>query len=381
MIGGVSSLLSYIDNKLLQMVNFSSSTRSGLAFRFAVILILLATLVTPWLAALFVFRLYSSSTSPLLFDPFVLPGLPRRTLDARSSVITACVESASKLKKGGRAGELVVATECSCRSVRENELERVIQQLETKERSQAFERIYSTDYWGGGESRSGPGSNVLYTANARKLLAEAFQKFGVHLVLDVPCGDVNWQPLIEGFNYTKYVGYDIVPQLVARNIEHFRECKNMEFARHDFVNMPIDITPDLIICRDAIQHNTLKDGVRALANLEKSGAKYLVTNWHTNTGRGMHIPANKHNFHVSVGGAYPIDVSCPPFNFSNPELFISEGPNGENDDGKFIGVWKLPAMLKGNGERFIIPDNLKVRAKQKVVFWDEVLKAQDLASI
>jgi len=192
---------------------------------------------------------------------------------------------------------------------------------------------------------------------------------------------VNWQPLIEGFNSTKYVGYDIVPQLVARNIEHFRECKNMEFARHDFVNKPIDITPDLIICRDAIQHNTLKDGVRALANLEKSGAKYLVTNWHTNTGRGMHIPANKHNFHVSVGGAYPIDVSCPPFNFSNPELFISEGPNGENDDGKFIGVWKLPAMLKGNGERFIIPDDLKARAKQKVVFWDEVLKAQDLVSI
>jgi hypothetical protein len=188
MIGGVSSLLSYIDNNLQQMVNFSSSTRSGLAFRFAVILILLVTLVTPWLAALFVFRLYSSSTSPLLFDPFVLPGLPRRTLDARSSVITACVESASKLKKGSRAGELVVATECSCRSVRENELESVIQQLETKERSQAFERIYSTDYWGGGESRSGPGSNVLYTANARKLLAEAFQKFGVHLVLDVPCG-------------------------------------------------------------------------------------------------------------------------------------------------------------------------------------------------
>jgi hypothetical protein len=192
---------------------------------------------------------------------------------------------------------------------------------------------------------------------------------------------VNWQPLIEGFNSTRYVGYDIVPQLVARNIEHFRECKNMEFARHDFVNMPIDITPDLIICRDAIQHNTLKDGVRALVNLEKSGAKYLVTNWHTNTGRGMHIPANKHNFHVSVGGAYPIDVSCPPFNFSNPELFISEGPNGENDDGKFIGVWKLPAMLKGNGERFIIPDDLKARAKQKVVFWDEVLKAQDLVSI
>jgi hypothetical protein len=38
-------------------------------------------------------------------------------------------------------------------------------------------------------------------------------------------------------------------------------------------------------------------------------------------------------------------------------------------------------MLKGNGERFIIPDDLKVRAKQKVVFWDEVLKAQDVASI
>jgi hypothetical protein len=54
----------------------------------------------------------------------------------------------------------------------------------------------------------------------------------------------------------------------------------MRFAQHDFINMHITKIPDLIICWDAIQHNTLKDGVCTLANLEKLGARYLLTNWH-----------------------------------------------------------------------------------------------------
>ena len=80
--------------------------------------------------------------------------------------------------------------ECKCKlkTEREEEASAVIQTLETEERSKAFEKIFTTDFWGGGESRSGPGSRIDYTANVRKLIAHALKEYHVGHVLDAPCG-------------------------------------------------------------------------------------------------------------------------------------------------------------------------------------------------
>lgn len=266
--------------------------------------------------------------------------------------------------------------ECKCKlkTEREEEASAVIQTLETEERSKAFEKIFTTDFWGGGESRSGPGSRIDYTANVRKLIAHALKEYHVGHVLDAPCGDVNWQPLIEGFNSTRYTGYDIVPQIIQQNTERFRDWPNVEFARVDFVNTPITVNPDLVLCRDGIQHNSLKDGVRGFCNLESSGAKYLVTNWHTETGRGF-LPDHDINFDIQFGGAYPINVFTHPFNFSRPEFFISEGVDGINGDGKLVGVWKLPVLWKGDGKRFQVPAALSERVRREVVSIADVEEA------
>ena len=193
--------------------------------------------------------------------------------------------------------------------------------------------------------------------------------------------EVNWQPLIEGFNSTKYTGYDIVPQIIEKNRQRFQDWENMEFARVDFVNTPITTNPDLIVCRDGIQHNTLKDGVRGFLNLEKSGAKYLVSNWHTETGRRGWIADNDINTDIKFGEAYPINVFTHPFNFSNPEFLISEGVNGQNEDGKMVGVWKLPALLRGNGERFQVPEPLRERMRREVVPWADIEKARTVTTV
>lgn len=185
---------------------------------------------------------------------------------------------------------------------------------------------------------------------------------------------MNWQPLIEGFNSTHYTGYDIVPQIIQKNTDRFKDCPNMDFARVDFVNTPIPIRPDLIMCRDGIQHNTLRDGVRGLLNLEASGAQYLITNWHTETGRGI-VPDNAVNMNVQFGGAYPINVFTHPFNFSLPEFFISEGINGINGDGKLVGVWKMPVLWKGEGRRFQVPASLVQRSRVEVISLADVHNA------
>lgn len=280
---------------------------------------------------------------------------------------------ASDVQGAVAEGRLALVTETfpgsGCKraaTAREEEGSRVVQELETEERSKAFEKIFATDFWGGGESRSGPGSRIDYTANVRILVAHAIKEYHVQHILDAPCGDVNWQPLIEGFNSTHYTGYDIVPDIITKNRARFQSLPNVDFARLDFVNTPLPISPDLIICRDGIQHNTLKDGVRGFLNLEASGARYLVTNWHTETGRGT-VPDNAVNLNVPFGGAYPINVFTHPFNFSMPEFFISEGVGGVNGDGKLAGVWKLPALWKGDGRRFVVPAGLMPRARGAVV--------------
>ncbi|BBM99710.1 hypothetical protein MPTK1_1g23220 [Marchantia polymorpha subsp. ruderalis] len=258
------------------------------------------------------------------------------------------------------AGSRFVKSWCVRRTARQEEVEQVIQNMETQERSRVFEKIFREDYWGGGESRSGPGSRKDYTANVRKLLALAIKTYGVKELLDSPCGDVNWQTLTEGFNATTYTGFDIVPDMIRKNEATFQGWPNMKFARVDFTNTPIDETvrPDLIICRDAIQHNALKDGLRGLANLESTGAKYILTNWHS---------PPRPNKDIKFGDFYLIDVFTRPFNFSKPEMFISEGVNGHNSEGKFAGLWKLPALLKGDGRPFRIPESLVLKARQHVV--------------
>jgi hypothetical protein len=61
------------------------------------------------------------------------------------------------------------------------------------------------------ESRSGDGSTEVYTRNARSLLARTFKEYSVKDWIDSPCGDCNWQGLIEGIDGVAYLGLDIVP--------------------------------------------------------------------------------------------------------------------------------------------------------------------------
>jgi hypothetical protein len=61
------------------------------------------------------------------------------------------------------------------------------------------------------ESRSGDGSTEVYTRNARSLLAHTFKEYGIKDWIDSPCGDCNWQGLVDGIDDVAYLGLDIVP--------------------------------------------------------------------------------------------------------------------------------------------------------------------------
>lgn len=90
-------------------------------------------------------------------------------------------------------------------TAREEEGNRVVQALETEERSKAFEKIFATDFWGGGESRSGPGSRIDYTANVRTLVAHAIKEYHVQHILDAPCGGTPRLPLQRPHPFHRFI--------------------------------------------------------------------------------------------------------------------------------------------------------------------------------
>lgn len=56
---------------------------------------------------------------------------------------------------------------------------------------EVFESLYVRGGWGKGESRSGPGSSMQYTANLRAQLPVFLRRFKVRRFFDAPCGDLH----------------------------------------------------------------------------------------------------------------------------------------------------------------------------------------------
>ena len=134
-----------------------------------IVVVLLVTLLCPLLV-------FFASPSPLSFQP---------------SKLEAGSVGELQSEHPRRLGLPAPDWDCKCKlkaCTRAEDTNAVVQSLETEERSKAFEKIFTTDLWGGGESRSGPGSRIDYTANARRLIAHALKEYHVGHLLDSPCG-------------------------------------------------------------------------------------------------------------------------------------------------------------------------------------------------
>lgn len=77
--------------------------------------------------------------------------------------------------------------------------------------------------WRDGDSLSGSGSDVHATSAIRAGLEKVLDAYGVTSMLDAPCGDLSWMPLVDGIEKVRYVGADISPTLVAANKRKFAQ--------------------------------------------------------------------------------------------------------------------------------------------------------------
>lgn len=240
-----------------------------------------------------------------------------------------------------------------------------------RQRRRTFESIFASKQWGDTESRSGPGSSVPYTANVRRLLASAWKTLKIRTFLDAPCGDAHWISKTAGFKDVSYTGADIVPAAAVLNSRQYRHQANMRFMQLDLVGDELPSGQDMVLVRDVLQHLPLKDGMSMIRNIERSGVKFLVTNWHI---------LSEKNRDVKPGEWFMVDLFQPPYNFSLPLFYIVDGPDSSNEKGvenyKLMGVFRLPVLGKGDGKRFRA--DLKTAMKD-IVIVDPAVKLEPSA--
>jgi len=194
-----------------------------------------------------------------------------------------------------------------------------------------FSYIFEHNLWGSKESRSGIGSTPLETAVVRKEIPVTLRKIGASSILDVPCGDFRWMCHVD-LRAVRYVGADIVPGVVASNREKF-SSPSQRFLQLDLTVDPLP-TADLVLCRDCLVHLSYANIHRAIENVKRSGAKWiLMTDF-------LQIETNTD---IADGDWRPLNFTRPPFNFPIPHLTIVENCHeaGGAFDDKSLGLWRV----------------------------------------
>lgn len=185
------------------------------------------------------------------------------------------------------------------------------------------------------DSLSGPGSSLGQTETLRRELPGLLQELGVRILLDAGCGDHRWLGRTE-LPIDRYIGVDVVPDLIARN--EALALTGRSFLLADFTRD--DLPPaELVLTRDTLVHYDLATALCALANLRRTGARWLLATT---------FPDRRANPDSDLGGWRPLNLTLQPFGFPPPLRLIREGctEQGGAYRDKSLGLWRM-ADLRG----------------------------------
>ncbi|MFC9254517.1 class I SAM-dependent methyltransferase [Amycolatopsis thailandensis] len=212
---------------------------------------------------------------------------------------------------------------------------RVAEELESMGTQDRFTYIFRSRLWTS-SSVSGPGSESVQTQGLREQLPALLERFGVRTLLDLPCGDFGWLSEVD-LDLDRYIGADIVTDLVEANAARFRDDPVREFRILDLTGDPLPAA-DLVLCRDCLVHLSFADIERALGNLRRSGSRYLLTTTFTELGT---------NNDIVTGDWRPLNLCREPFGFPEPLAVLVEGCTEEGGAyaDKSLGLWEIASIV------------------------------------
>ncbi len=161
-------------------------------------------------------------------------------------------------------------------------------------------------------------------------------------ILDVPCGDMVWMSrFLSTRNDIDYTGIDIVPELINHHNKVYASTTKT-FLVGDIVEMPLNKTYDIIICRTLLQHLYFVDALRVLRKFSLSGSSYLVITT---------ISANDENeerdvIYTSNPGRFrALNLEIPPISLIPPLCLTRDGPPETNESWQqYFALWRLPLL-------------------------------------
>ncbi|MFD5096600.1 class I SAM-dependent methyltransferase [Amycolatopsis thailandensis] len=212
---------------------------------------------------------------------------------------------------------------------------RVAEELESMGTQDRFTYIFRSRLWTS-SSVSGPGSESVQTQGLREQLPALLERFGVRTLLDLPCGDFGWLSEVD-LDLDRYIGADIVTDLVDANAARFRDDPVREFRTLDLTGDQLPAA-DLVLCRDCLVHLSFADIERALSNLRRSGSRYLLTTTFTELGT---------NNDIVTGDWRPLNLCREPFRFPEPLAVLVEGCTEEGGAyaDKSLGLWEIASIV------------------------------------
>ena len=201
--------------------------------------------------------------------------------------------------------------------------------LNMRSREAVFSEIAAQNSWDGTESVSGPGSTMETTSLLREALPGLLAKYDVRSMLDIPCGDAYWisKCLPEGIRYT---GADIVKSLIERNRAQKSDLGQFEVLDLVSADLP---KHDLVMVRDCLIHLPNDMARQAIANVKRSGARYLLSTTY---------PGRADNIDIEIGGFRPVDLQAAPFNLPEPLELILETEGRTSN--KSIALWDVSQL-------------------------------------
>lgn len=216
--------------------------------------------------------------------------------------------------------------------------------LPRRDHGAIFSAIHQRNAWGSDESASGPGSTRARGEDFADELAALLARLEARMLLDAPCGDFNW---IGGIaeRMERYVGVDVVPELVERNRER-HSAPVRTFLLADLTRDPL-LAADVILCRDCLVHFSFADIGAALENFRRSGSAWLCTTTFLDT---------RVNVDIRTGAWRELNLQEAPFHFSPPEALVDEKctHTGGRYRSRRLGLWQLdtlPRLTNRPGDR------------------------------
>lgn len=205
------------------------------------------------------------------------------------------------------------------------------------ERAEVFDSIYKSNFWGSGESRSGVGSEVEFSAAYLARLRALVEQRGLTRLFDAPCGDLNWSIALARDPGVDYSGGDISASLIADLRKHYPD---VELRIFDICTDPFP-EADVWHCRDCLFHLPFADIRRAFENFTRSTIPYALLTTHR--ARWLH-----RNLDVPLGGFRFLDLERPPIALPEAEEYLPDYRKG-SDFPRYVGLWSRAAIAEAIG--------------------------------